>query len=146
MTLDQQTTCPKVIVDVVSIQHGTVDISLYHCIRNKETYERSELFADQSFSIRRISARTVDEIDKNVNILFKTQRNIASIEQERQELADLCEKLVARTSESQDSPMQKIHARAMDIENQLGRSIGQQGDFDTIRSELLEMEEGIEDK
>ena len=121
-------------------------ISVYHCIRNKEFYERSDLFADQSILIRRISVRSVDDIDFNVNDLFKTQQKIASMEQVHQELAGLREMIVPRTSNSTISLTQHIYSRETEIENQLSRVNRDQVDFDLVRSELQELEDDTEDQ
>ena len=86
--------CPKVIIDFPSVPHGTVGISVYDFVGYKEYFERRGLLAEQLFSIRRTSARSVEEIDPNTNSYFRTQRKIADSELQRQELADLYEKLI----------------------------------------------------
>ena len=59
MTPEQLKKFPKDIVDVVSIQHFTLVISLYRYIRNSDSYNRSSVLVDQSFTIRRLSERSL---------------------------------------------------------------------------------------
>ena len=144
LTLEQQRLCPKVIVDVVSIQHGKIGISVYHCVQTGDTYSRTTLLADQSFTIRRISALTSTEIEKNINALFRSQRKIMVREEEHQELSDICEKLISKTSSLDAIQAKVILSKAEKIEEKLNSSVRADIDYDSLRTELLDIEDDFD--
>ena len=143
LTAEQRDICPKVIVDVVSIQHGKIGLSVYHCVQNEDSFRRANLLADQSFTIRRVSALSPRDIEDNIQEYFRAQRRIALRDQEHPELCDLCEKLVAKYSSLDTTKFKNIHSKLRDIEETLNNSCHSEIDYDTIRTNLLDMEDDM---